>query len=406
MRAIKIFLIYFILIIYSVEFLLFAFTSNEQKSMINIENTRIQIAKNKNIKYDTRSPEEFFFQNKKILDNLEPAFYYSPLFDRYKTFIKAKKNNSIIPFRGPINSKSISCAEDLNYRLIENDKYGFKNSNALYDKKINSILIGDSYAEGFCVKREKDIAGNLNKKGFNTLNFGVAATGPLVSLAVLREFGNFIKPKNSIYIYFEGNDLAGLNWEKKDNNLIQYLNKDHNVNYLSNYKNINKFLRLASKESVVIGKWKLENKNYKIESSRYENFKEHLSDTLELQNIKNILRYSIFNQQKKEYDLDLFYLVVEKMNLETAKWGGKFIFVYTPTWSRYFTKNTNRESSIMLKDEIISRLISKKIDVIDLTNFFDNEKNLEQYFPLGYLGHYNAKGYRKISEIISAHLER
>ena len=94
------------------------------------------------------------------------------------------------------------------------------------------------------------------------------------------------------------------------------------------------------------------------------------------------------------------------MNLETAKWGGKFIFVYTPTWSRYFTKNTNRESSIMLKDEIISRLISKKIEVIDLTNFFDNEKNLEQYFPLGYLGHYNAKGYRKISEIISAHLER
>ena len=90
-KIFAIILIYFILITYSVEFLLFVFTSNEQKSMVNIENTRIQIAKNKNIKYDTRSPEEFFFQNKKILDNLEPVFYYSALFDRYKTFIKAKK---------------------------------------------------------------------------------------------------------------------------------------------------------------------------------------------------------------------------------------------------------------------------------------------------------------------------
>lgn len=406
MRVIKFFLIYFILIVYSVEFLLFTFTTSKQKSIVNIESTRIEIAKNKNIRYDTRSPEEFFFQNKKTLKSLEPVFYYSPLFDRYETFLKAKKNNSIIPFRGPINSKSISCAEDLNYRFIENDKYGFKNSNLLYDKKINSILIGDSYAEGFCVKRENDIAGNLNKKGFNTLNFGVAATGPLVSLAVMREFGNFIKPKNSIYIYFEGNDLAGLNWEKKDSNLIQYLNKEYSVNYLKNYENIKKFLHLASKESIEIGKSKLKNKNDKIENNRYENFKEYLSDTLELQNIKNILRYSVFNKQRTEYDLDLFYLVVEKMNLETTKWGGKFIFVYTPSWSRYFTKNTNKESSIKLKDRIISHLISKKIKVIDLTDFFDGEKNVEQYFPLGYVGHYNANGYRKISEIISEHLDQ
>ena len=27
---------------------------------------------------------------------------------------------------GPINQNSISCAEDLNYKIIENDKYGFK----------------------------------------------------------------------------------------------------------------------------------------------------------------------------------------------------------------------------------------------------------------------------------------
>ena len=44
-----------------------------------------------------------------------------------------------------------------------------------------------------------DIAGNLIKRGFATANFGVGATSPLVSLGILREFGEMIKPKNFIY---------------------------------------------------------------------------------------------------------------------------------------------------------------------------------------------------------------
>ena len=84
------------------------------------------------------------------------------------------------------------------------------------------MLLGDSYAEGFCVKGSEDIAGNLNKNGFITVNYGVAGTGPLISLAIMREFGDLIKPKNFIYLYFEGNDLERLNWEKKDKNLIKH----------------------------------------------------------------------------------------------------------------------------------------------------------------------------------------
>ena len=41
-----------------------------------------------------------------------------------------------------------------------------------------------------------------------------------------------------------------------------------------------------------------------------------------------------------------------------------------------------------------------KIKNVDLTNFFNNAKNIERYYPLGYVGHFNAKGYEKIAEII------
>ena len=77
MRMFKLFLVYLILIAYSVEILLFTFTTDQQKSMVDIKNTRIEIAKKRNIKYDTRSAEEFFFDSKKIHKDLEPRFYYS-----------------------------------------------------------------------------------------------------------------------------------------------------------------------------------------------------------------------------------------------------------------------------------------------------------------------------------------
>ena len=50
-----------------------------------------------------------------------------------------------------------------------------------------------------------------------------------------------IKPKNFIYLYYEGNDLEGLNWEKKDNHLISYIDDEYNINYLEKYDQIEYF---------------------------------------------------------------------------------------------------------------------------------------------------------------------
>ena len=92
------------------------------------------------------------------------------------------------------------------------------------------------------------------------------------------------------------------------------------------------------------------------------------------------------------------------MNYETKKWNGNYFFVYVPTWSRYFTKYTSEDATIKLKEEIIKKLVDKKIKIIDLTEYFDNSEDIKKYFPLGYIGHYNAKGYSKIAEIIEENI--
>ena len=66
MKLAKLLLIYFFIITYSVETLLFLFSTEEQKSMVDIKNTRITLAKKDNKKYDLRTPEEVFFHYKKV----------------------------------------------------------------------------------------------------------------------------------------------------------------------------------------------------------------------------------------------------------------------------------------------------------------------------------------------------
>ena len=407
MKIIKVLFIYFFIITYSVETLLFLFSSNEQKSLIDIKNTRISLAKKNNKKYDIRSPEEAFFDFKKINNDIKPFFYYNSTFSVFKTFKEALLKNSIIPFRGPINNRSVSCAEDLNYTLINNDKFGFKNTNSIYKQKINTAILGDSYAEGLCVNNSNDIAGNLIQKKINTINLGVTGSGPLTTLAILREYGNFFKPKNSIYLYFEGNDLDDLNWEKKNDQLLKYLNNSYKLDYINNYKYIEIFLKEAEKESIKIARLRLSTGNYDkaIQKKKINLIKEHLKDIIELNHLKNIIKFNILNNQNIQYDLNFLYDVVERMNIETKNWNGDFIFVYVPTWSRYFTSHSKEVPKQKLKDEILKNIELKGIKTIDLTDFFDSTENIKQFFPLGYLGHFNSNGYKKIAEIVIKELD-
>ena len=66
--------------------------------------------------------------------------------------------------------------------------------------------------------------------------------------------------------------------------------------------------------------------------------------------------------------------------------------------------NTNEDLSDIRQniseDEILATLNSKEIKTIDLTEYFDKTNNLKDYFPLGYFGHYNSNGYKKIAEIL------
>tara|TARA_Y100001958_G_C21055732_1_gene420301 strand:- start:219 stop:869 length:651 start_codon:yes stop_codon:yes gene_type:complete len=214
----------------------------------------------------------------------------------------------------------------------------------------------------------------------------------------------FLKPKNIIYLYFEGNDLDELNFEKSNPILMKYLDDKFNQNYLERYSEIKLFLSNVEKETEKMIFEKSKNFVQETKKSNLKIIQAHLKDILEINNLKNIFKYKILNKQHDNYDLELLYKIVERMDRDVKKWNGNYYFVYVPTWSRYFTKYTKYDAKIDLKDEIIKNLNLKNINTLDLTNFFDNSDSIKQYYPLGYLGHYNSKGYNKIADIIKKRL--
>ena len=374
----KIIFINFILIIYLTELLLFLFLPDTQKKLV-------EISKN--------NPD------------LSPAFYFNRGFSKYKTFKEAISLNQPIPFRGPINKQTLSCAEDLNYKLINNDKFGFKNPNSIYEKKIEIALLGDSYAEGQCYKETNDIAAYLRKSKYNSANYGVTGSGPLVSLGVLKEYVKKFEPPYVVYLYYEGNDISDLSWEKNIPLLKNYLNENYNQDLLNKQDKIKEFLSNISKDSYEYINYKIDYKKTYKEKERLT-FIEQLKDFLELNSLKNYIRNSFYHIRDKDFDADLFFSVINAMNEETNSWKGKFIFVYTPSWSRYFTKFSKEQRYFDKKDLILNNLSKNNILTIDLTKFMDKENNLKKYFPLGYIGHFNKQGYEKISSIVIKKIEK
>ncbi len=407
MKKIGLKIFYLVLFIYSIEALLFLFMQEKVLTMDYLKNQRITIAKQKGIEIDPRSPEKAFLDFRKIEKNLEPKFFYSPIFRFSKTFQNAKKENKLIPFRGPINSKTMSCAEEGKYNLDVSDKFGFKNSNYIYNKKINTILLGDSFAEGDCQSIENDIAGNLSKKGYNTANFGVVGTSVLVALGIIREFGQELKPNNIVYMYAEENDLNGLNWSKNDKHLISYLDKNYKVNYLKKYDEVKNFLELSSSETISVLESGKQNKKQNIKSN-IDLLKEDLIDIIELKKIKNIVRYKLLRKKRIDVDLDLFFSVINQMNEDSKILNSNFIFVYTPSSERYFSlpeyANLKEKEQIKLKDKILEGVKKMNITTVDLTEYFDKAENVKQYFSLDYIGHFDSDGYKKVAEIISQKL--
>ena len=401
-------LIYLILILYSLEFLTLIFLKKE------INFNQLSFDELKKIKIDEYSKNNFFERRTRIENflqekdefNLKPTFRYSGyffnLFDQnnmIKNFIQKKQK--LVPFRGPFNSNVLGSNEDGVREIMFNDKFGFKNKNTVYQDKIDLMIIGDSFTEGVPFGNDIHVANLINNKSnFNALNYGVSGTGPLMSLAIIKEYGKHFYPKDVFYLFYEGNDLTDMMHEK-ESFLINYLENDNfNQNLIENSHHLDDFFQEYEKIFYQIINYReknLPNNNIEVKKNS-KKFKEKIKDFLEINNLKELLLVgSVF--QRTEIDYDMFRNILDKMQTETKSWGGNLNFVYLPSWIRYNNKISLANFKHQKKVEKI--VLDLNINYIDIVEKFKNNKmNSVNSFHLGIYGHYKKKGYELVANEI------
>ncbi len=341
------------------------------------ENSKI-LKKKTGKDYDKRSRTKVFKDLKKEGNKVTLSF-----FPEYFVY---KQNLDLLPLSGISNINTILCSDQGEHLIFKSDKYGFRNENSIWDEdEIDYLIVGDSFAQGFCVEDPKHISEtikkNTNKK---VLNIAYGSNGPLLEFASINEYLPK-KTHNVLWFYFEGNDLENLDMELKNDILKKYLYQENFSQNLKKKQNkINKIIEYELKENLSI-------KNY-------------FNKFLKLKNTRKFIKKTFSTTDQKKLDpkiLENLFLILKKTKKILSK-ETKFYFVYLPDFSRYDTQNHNFES-IKIKNFIKQN----NIELIDVhEEIFSNYQNPKTFFNFQKSGHYNEAGYKVIAEKIIEIIEK
>lgn len=366
------------------------------KLPVNIIQTK---AEQMDLPFDTRTHMEVLSDLRK--DGIEAYPAIAPKFILDRSVNGLNTNGKTVFPLGSISNKTTTACNEWGYRLIyESDEHGFNNPINLYQKdKVDIVLIGDSYTDGFCVKPDENIAAILRKSDFSAISVGKAGSGSLIELAALKEYAEPIKPKIVLWLYFE-NDLDELQIEMKSSLLRRYLLEDDFTQHLfANQDEIDRLLK-----SYVKGReqeWDAREKAAILHSRP--------TRILKLTNIREKISQA-FKPKPEIFvsTLDVFKAILIKSNRMVSKWDGKLYFVYLPVFYRY-TKEKGNFSILGMKHRNKVLNIARKLDIpiIDIhKEVFAPHSDPLSLFPFRTFGHYNAEGYRLVAQTIADRLNQ
>ena len=123
-----------------------------------------------------------------------------------------------------------------------------------------------------------------------------------------------------------------------------------------------------------------------------------------LDEIRKVIKYSLISIEK-ESNLNIIFSLTKQANDISAKNNINFHFVYLPHDKRLINKNYKKRKNI-LKRKIEIFLLEQKINFIDLTIPYENDKNPLRFsiFNQAGLGHFNSQGYDFFAEQLKSYI--
>jgi hypothetical protein len=223
----------------------------------------------------------------------------------------------------------------------------------------------------------------------------MSGNGPLLMLATIREYLPALKPKVVLWMYFEGNDFSDMEKEKSVPVLMQYM--DDGFSQRLAYKQaeidtvLTSWLEAVIKGGAASAQDELFRKNTSGDEIKY---------FVTLRGLRNLLQLTASpGQQYHECDLAFFGDVLKQATTTVTSWGGRLVFVYLPSWTRYHGGLNQCEKE---RDEVMAQVGALGIPVVDVHRVFQKHPNPSKMFSQEELGysHYGADGYRLAAQTV------
>jgi hypothetical protein len=304
-------------------------------------------------------------------------------------FFWSKDKNPLIPFAGISGKTTVNCNESGKYSTFLSDRYGFNNPDSEWDlPEIEWVLVGDSYTQGACVNSGEEISAQIRSiTGEGVINLGNAGNGPLIELATLKEYGELIKPKKVLWLFY-ANDLGNLETEKSESFLMNYLQSNFSQNLIHRQSEIDISLLkyIEGKELNIKGNVDKElKKNAKYYSK---------TEVLRLYNLRQIIKFDLPSIDKS------FSEILKKAKDRTVAMGAELYFIYLPTIAHY-KKGALTRRYYGMHERVIEQVKSLGIPVIDINQkVFLNHPDPLSFYPYRQFPHYTAQGYSEVAKAI------
>ncbi len=236
-----------------------------------------------------------------------------------------------------------------------------------------------------------------------TLNLGIARTGPLHQLAVMREYLSHVKPPVVVWFFTENNDLyTDLNGELMSPLMNRYLDPGFNQNLIERQPLIDELLKALVDSR--ISNWRETENNRKRPPPAYNWAKlaTSLITSAKLNHLRGIFGLAIQPGAiaHKQRLFDAYASILAEGQRTVKSWGGKLYVVFLPTHSRYLSWRSRRVWDEQ-RARVLADLVKLNIPIIDMLPVFASHPDPLRLFQ----GHYSPEGYRLVGETVVKSLD-
>lgn len=369
----------------------------------------VRIAEKHGVTYDTRSKLEVVTQLRSADLGVSPAIVPKGLLAlqddgtlRSRVSIDGQE---VLALGGISNRTTVFCNESGEWITYFSDEHGFHNPAGIWDlSDIDVAVLGDSYAHGVCVPSSSNAVALIRDRYPATLNLGMLGNGPLMELALLKEYAARFRPRLVLWFFYEENDFADLKNARNSPLLMSYLEGSYRQDLLALQPAIDEALEdhvAREMKEVQMGGGGL--------PDGPTGSREVWSATrsvLVLRKLRGRLKLAVGSGRAQEDHrvvsddtMDLLRNVLAEAKATAASWGGELYLVYLPERQRYTDRyaahlnETNRQRTLRLTEEL-------GIPVIDIHSAIQSHDDPLSLYPFRRRGHFNEDGYRLVAETV------